>query len=219
MRICNKQKTFSWIILALFISFFAKVESEEFISAPLQRLKEGNARYVSSATICHEDWTAKRAALAERQAPYAVIVCCSDSRVPPEVIFDQSLGDLFVVRVAGNVVDDFAIGSVEYGACVLGAKLVVVLGHSKCGAVDAALNRKSFNNHIVDVIKAIRPAVRATRRERENVLEKTIKANIKNVEETLQSSTPTLSTMCKDGSLKIIGGYYQLESGVVEFLP
>ncbi len=94
---------------------------------------------MNSATVCHEDWSAKRLAQTQGQAPFAVIVTCSDSRVPPEIIFDQALGDLFVIRVAGNVVDDFAIGSIEYGVTVLGADTVLVLGHSNCGAVDGAL--------------------------------------------------------------------------------
>jgi carbonic anhydrase len=97
----------------------------------LAKLQEGNQRYVNSTTVCHDDWTAKRTALVQNQTPFAVIVSCSDSRVPPELVFDQTLGALFVVRVAGNIVDDFAIGSIEYGVKVLGANLVLVLD-SKC---------------------------------------------------------------------------------------
>lgn len=185
---------------------------------PLERLKQGNHRYVTSTTVCHDDWTAKRTALVQNQLPFAIIVSCSDSRVPPEIIFDQTLGALFVVRVAGNVVDDFAIGSIEYGVNVLGANLVLVLGHSNCGAVDAALKGLKFDNHIQSVLTAIQPAVNATKGESGNLLEKATKMNVRNVEEKLKSSKPVLAGLMEKGTLQIIGGYYDLESGKVEFL-
>lgn len=185
---------------------------------PLERLVQGNQRYASSTTVCHEDWSAKRSALLENQKPFAVIVTCSDSRVPPEIIFDQSLGDLFVVRVAGNIVDDFAVGSIEYGVNVLGANLVLVLGHSNCGAVDAALKGMKFDNHIQEVLNAIQPAVAATKGESGDLLEKTIKANVKIVEEKLKSSKPLLAKLLEKGTLRISGAYYDLASGKVEFL-
>lgn len=185
---------------------------------PIERLIQGNQRYVSSTTVCHEDWTAKRVAHSENQKPFAVIVTCSDSRVPPEIIFDQSLGSLFVVRVAGNVVDDFAIGSIEYGVNILGANLVLVMGHSNCGAVKAALENMKFDNHIQEVLNAIHPAVIATRHELEDRLEKTIKANVKIVEEKLKNSRPLLAHLLEKGTVRILGAYYDLESGKVEFL-
>jgi carbonic anhydrase len=184
----------------------------------LERLMEGNQRYVTSSTVCHEDWIAKRAALLGSQSPFAIIITCSDSRVPPEIIFDQSLGALFVVRVAGNVIDDFAIGSVEYAVSILGAKLVMVLGHANCGAVDAALRGLKFDNHIQKVLNAIEPAVQATKGESGNLLEKTIKANVKHVEKKLKSSGPVLDQLLQAGKLQIIGAYYHLESGKVEIL-
>ncbi len=185
---------------------------------PLERLIQGNQRYTTSTTVCHEDWTAKRSALLENQKPFAVIVACSDSRVPPEIVFDQSLGDLFVVRVAGNIVDDFAIGSIEYGVNVLGANLVLVLGHSNCGAVNAALKGMKFDNHIQEVVNAIHPAIVATKGDSGNLLEKAIKANVKIVEQKLKSSKPLLAKLLAKGTLRISGAYYDLESGKVEFL-
>jgi carbonic anhydrase len=185
---------------------------------PMERLTQGNQRYVTSTTVCHEDWTAKRSALLENQKPFAVIVACSDSRVPPEIIFDQSLGDLFVVRVAGNIVDDFAVGSIEYGVNILGANLVLVLGHSNCGAVDAALKGMKFDNHIQEVLNAIQPAIAATKGESGDLLEKAIKANVRIVEEKLKTSKPLLAKLLESGSLRIMGAYYDLESGKVEFL-
>jgi carbonic anhydrase len=184
----------------------------------LDRLLEGNQRYVNSATVCHEDWAAKRLAHAQSQAPFAVIVTCSDSRVPPEIIFDQALGDLFVIRVAGNVVDEFAIGSIEYGVSVLGAKLVLVLGHSNCGAVDGALKGLKFDNHIQEVLNAIQPAIVDSKGKSGNALEMAIKANVRHVEGKLKSSQPLLAKLLQAGGLTILGAYYDLSSGKVEFL-
>jgi carbonic anhydrase len=185
---------------------------------PLEKLKQGNERYANSTTVCHEDWTAKRAALVDNQKPFAIIVCCSDSRVPPEIIFDQTLGHLFIVRVAGNIVDDFAIGSIEYGVSVLGTRLIVVLGHANCGAVDAALKGMKFDNHIQEVLNDIQPAVVATKGQPGNPLELATKQNVRNVEKILKTSKPVLTKLFTDGSLKIKGAYYHLDTGKVEFL-
>ena len=209
--------------IALLALLFAPMLATSAVEAnpaqnPLERLIQGNQRYVTSTTVCHEDWTAKRTALLENQKPFAVIVACSDSRVPPEIIFDQSLGDLFIVRVAGNIVDDFAIGSIEYGVSVLGANLVLVLGHSNCGAVKAALKEMKFDNHIQEVLNAIQPAIAATKGESGDLLEKAIKANVKIVEEKLKNSKPVLASLLEKGTLRISGAYYHLESGKVEFL-
>lgn len=184
---------------------------------PLERLIQGNQRYITSTTVCHEDWSAKRSTLLKNQTPFAVIVACSDSRVPPEIVFDQSLGDLFVVRVAGNIVDDFAVGSIEYGVNILGARLIVVLGHSNCGAVNAALKGMKFDNHIQEVVNAIQPAIAATKDQSGDLLEKAIKANVNNVKEKLQRSKPLLANLIDKGTLRVIGAYYELASGKVDF--
>lgn len=208
--------SFALITLSPLFSIFAVEDNPS--KNPLERLKQGNHRYVTSATVCHEDWAAKRAAKVQGQAPFAIIVSCSDSRVPPEIIFDQALGALFVVRVAGNIVDDFAIGSIEYGVNVLGANLILVLGHANCGAVDAALKGLKFDNHIQSILTAIQPAVNAVKGESGNLLEKATKINVKNVEEKLKKSKPVLANLIEKGKVQIIGGYYDLESGKVEFL-
>lgn len=184
----------------------------------IERLTEGNLRYMKSKTVCHADWTAKRTALTQNQTPFAVVVCCSDSRVPPEIIFDESLGALFIVRAAGNVIDDFALGSIEYGVSVLGAKLVLVLGHSSCGAVDAALKGLTFDNHIQTVLDAIQPAIQSIHGETGNRLEKAIKANVFYVKEKLKTSQPVLAQMLQQGKIQVAGGYYHLDSGKVDFL-
>lgn len=187
-------------------------------NSSLKKLVDGNHRYVTSTTVCHTDWSVKRLAQTEGQKPFAVIVTCSDSRVPPEIIFDQALGDLFVIRVAGNIVDDFAIGSIEYGIAVLGADTVLVLGHSNCGAVDGALKGLKFDNHIQEVLNAIHPAIEDVKGKTGNVLELATKANVKHVEDTLKTSKPVLAKMLEEGKLSIFGGYYDLASGKVEFL-
>ncbi len=201
--------------LASFIVFGSLSAAE---MTPLEKLKQGNERYVNSTTVCHDDWTAKRTALVDNQKPFAIIVACSDSRVPPEIVFDQTLGHLFIVRVAGNIVDDFAIGSIEYGVSVLGANLIVVLGHANCGAVDAALKEMKFDNHIQAILDDIAPAVTAVKGQTGNALELATKQNVRNVEETLKTSKPVLAKLFADGSLKIEGGYYNLDTGKVEFL-
>jgi len=210
--------TFSLSLVA--IVSFASISAADVKSSKtaLNKLMEGNQRYVNSTTVCHEDWSAKRLAQAQGQAPFAVIVTCSDSRVPPEIIFDQALGDLFVIRVAGNVVDDFAVGSIEYGVTVLGADTILVLGHSNCGAVEGALKGLKFDNHIQEVLNAIKPAVEAVKGTSGNVLEKAIKANVRHVEDKLKSSKPVLAKLLEQRKLSILGAYYDLPSGKVEFL-
>lgn len=204
--------------VSIIFSGFAFTANADTTKSPLDRLMEGNQRYVNSSTVCHTDWSAKRSAQAQGQAPFAVIVSCSDSRVPPEIIFDQALGDLFVVRVAGNVVDDFAIGSIEFGVSVLGANLVLVLGHSSCGAVDGALKGLHFDNHIQEVLNAIQPAIKNLNKDSANALEQAIKSNVVHVEGILRNSKPVLAQLLQQGKLKIVGGYYDLSSGKVEFL-
>ncbi|MBA3958225.1 MAG: carbonic anhydrase [Parachlamydiaceae bacterium] len=208
--------TLSLATIAVIGTSFA--EDAATIKTAFNKLVEGNQRYVNSSTVCHDDWSAKRLAQSQGQAPFAVIVTCSDSRVPPEIIFDQALGDLFVIRVAGNVVDDFAIGSIEYGVTVLGADLILVLGHSNCGAVDGALKGLKFDNHIQEVLNAIQPAVDTVKGASGNVLEKAIKANVVHVESKLKGSKPVLAKLLEQGKVSIVGAYYDLATGKVEFL-
>ncbi len=185
----------------------------------ISKLKEGNGRYVGGNMQHPGQTTERRAELAKSQYPFATIVSCSDSRVPPEIVFDQGLGDLFVVRVAGNVIDDHALGSIEYGADHLGVRLIVVLGHQNCGAVKAAREtiaaKSKAPGHIQSLVTAIRPAVEATAK---GDLEATIKANVNDVVRTLRSSTPILKAKVDSGEVKVIGGYYSLDTGSVSFL-
>src|ERR1700756_2846594 len=185
----------------------------------ISKLKEGNGRYTSGNLQHPGQTTERRTELAKTQHPFAAIVCCSDSRVPPEIVFDQGLGDLFIVRVAGNVINDEGLGSIEYTVDHLGTRLILVLGHQRCGAVDAAREtiaaKGKAPGHIQSLVTAIKPAVEATAKDD---LETTIKANVKNVVQALRSSTPILKGEVDSGKIQVIGGYYSLDTGAVTFL-
>jgi carbonic anhydrase len=185
----------------------------------ISKLKEGNGRY-TTGNLQHPGQTAeRRTELANTQHPFATILSCSDSRVPPEIVFDQGLGDLFIVRVAGNVINDEGLGSIEYSVDHLGTRLILVLGHQSCGAVKAAREtiaaKGKAPGHIESLVTAIKPAVEATAKED---LDATIKANVKNVVQALRSSTPILKTEVDSGKIQVIGGYYTLDTGAVTFL-
>jgi carbonic anhydrase len=185
----------------------------------ISKLKEGNGRYTSGSLQHPGQTTERRTELAKTQHPFAAILCCSDSRVPPEVVFDQGLGDLFVVRVAGNVINDEGLGSLEYTVDHLGTRLILVLGHQRCGAVDAAREtiaaKGKAPGHIQSLVTAIKPAVEATAKED---LDATIKANVKHVVESVRSSSPILKAAVDSGKIQVIGGYYSLDTGAVTFL-
>jgi len=185
----------------------------------ISKLKEGNGRYTSGNLQHPGQTTERRTELAKTQHPFAGIVSCSDSRVPPEIVFDQGLGDLFIVRVAGNVINDEGLGSIEYTVDHLGTRLILVLGHQSCGAVDAAREtiaaKGKAPGHIQSLVTAIKPAVEATAKDD---LETTIKANVKNVVKALRSSTPILKAKVDSGEIQVIGGYYSLDTGAVTFL-
>ncbi len=185
----------------------------------ISKLKEGNGRY-TNGNLQHPGQTAeRRAELAKTQHPFATILSCSDSRVPPEIVFDQGLGDLFIVRVAGNVINDEGLGSIEYSVDHLGTRLIVVLGHQSCGAVKAAREtiaaKGKAPGHIESLVTAIKPAVEATAKDD---LDTTVKANVKHVVQALRSSTPILKSKVDSGDVQVIGGYYSLDTGAVTFL-
>src|SRR5213082_2073679 len=224
----KKTQLLSWFIgvSLLGANHFARAadpaHSDQPSAAPteaISNLKEGNGRY-TGGNLQHPGQTAeRRTELANTQHPFATIVSCSDSRVPPEIIFDQGLGDLFIVRVAGNVINDEGLGSIEYTVDHLGTRLILVLGHQRCGAVDAAREtiaaKGKAPGHIQSLVTAIKPAVEATAKDD---LETTIKSNFKNVVQALRSSTPILKAEVDSGKIQVIGGYYSLDTGAVTFL-
>ncbi len=185
----------------------------------LKRLVDGNAAFVAGGGLCTHQSAARRTDVAAGQHPFAVVVGCSDSRVPPEALFSQGLGDLFVVRVAGNVVDDDLIGSVEYAVEHLGATLVVVLGHSKCGAVEAALAPSLPSGHLGGLVARIKSAIGGTRAHGGDALDSAIRANVAAQVQKLQSAQPVLAPLAKKGSVRVVGARYDLDSGAVQILP
>jgi carbonic anhydrase len=191
--------------------------------AALALLKEGNRRFLEgNPTRPHLTSPERRAALAKEQRPFCVLVGCSDSRVAPEVLFGRGLGDLFIVRNAGNVVDLAAMGSIEFGVTVLGAPLVVVLGHERCGAVEAALDvvekDAAFPGSIGPMVEPIIPAVlRAKRDGDEDLLDRSVRANVRRVVQRLSTTEELLMAPLRSGRLKIIGAHYDLHDGKVEF--
>jgi carbonic anhydrase len=182
-------------------------------------LLEGNARYVGNQ-MRERDFSAGRAARAKGQAPFAAILGCADSRVAPELAFDQEPGELFVVRVAGNFVTPDGLGSLEYGAAVLGTKAIMVLGHSSCGAVNstiAALQKgNAFPGHIADLVSAMKPGIEPALKETGGDLaQRAVIANVRYNVQRLQGATPILSDMVAKGKLRVVGGVYDLATGKV----
>lgn len=184
----------------------------------LKRLLEGNTRYASGKAKGPNRSSARRTELAKAQHPIAVVVSCSDSRVPPELLFDQGFGDIFVVRTAGNIVDSIALGSIEYAVDHLGTKLILVLGHERCGAVTAAMQGGDAPGNIKSVVDTIKPAVekgKARHTGHGEVLDSCIISNVKQVAEKIRKTAPILSEKVEDGMLKVVGAYYDLDSGAV----
>ena len=184
----------------------------------LTRLKAGNTRYVKGAAKHPNQNKKAREAVAKTQKPFAIILGCADSRVPPEVLFDQGIGDLFVIRVAGNLADDAVIGSIEYAVEHLGTQLVVVLGHERCGAVKATVDGGEAPGHIGTLVKAIQPAVTKAKDEKGDLLDNAVKENAEMVAEQLRESKPILEEMVKEGKIKIVAARYDLDDGRIEFL-
>ena len=184
----------------------------------LKELQDGNKRFVSGKLKHPHTDTSYRDSLTDGQAPFAVILSCADSRVVPELAFDQGLGDLFVIRVAGNVARDKVIGSMEYAVKFLKAKLIVVMGHESCGAVSASLSPNSHDSHIGKIIDIIKPAVYAAKSMSGDLLTNAIQMNAQMVAEFLKESQPILSDAIESDGVKVLPAYYELKTGEVHFL-
>ncbi len=185
----------------------------------LKRLMAGNARYATNMAT-HKDFSAGRAARALKQYPFASIVSCADSRVAPELAFDEGPGELFVVRVAGNFVNDDGLASLEYGVKFLGTPLIMVLGHTNCGAVDATIKVVSENaelpGHLPGLVDAIKPAVETAKKAGdENLLDRAIAENVRHNVARLQTSQPILSRFVEEGKVMVVGAVYDLATGKV----
>ncbi len=193
--------------------------SAETPDAALARLMEGNARY-ASGKMSERDYSVGRVARSQGQAPFAAILGCADSRVAPELVFDGSPGELFVVRVAGNFVTPDGLGSLEYGAAVLGTKVIMVLGHTSCGAVNATVDALQKGNtlpgHIADLVRAMKPGIEPVLKTpgpdlQQSAMIANIQANVRR----LQTEKPILGDMVAAGKLKVVGAYYDLPTGKV----
>lgn len=184
-----------------------------------QKLLEGNKHYVEAKLLHPDQSVERRAEVAKGQHPFAAVVSCADSRVPPEILFDQGVGDLFVVRLAGNILDDAALGSLEYAVEHLGVRSIVVLGHERCGAVEATLKGGEAPGHIGSLTKAIQPAVDKVKGQPGDPLDNAVRANVSNVVEQLKSSAPILKHEVEEGSLTVIGARYDLDDGAVTIVP
>ena len=189
--------------------------------AALKKLMEGNARYVDGTARRH-DFKHEREALAGGQNPYAAILSCADSRIAPEYAFDSGRGDLFVCRVAGNFANDDTVASMEYAVAVLGAPMILVLGHDSCGAVDATIKSlkddKPPPGHIPSLVAAIAPAVKASAQQSGNALDNAIRQNVIDNVAKLKSAAPILNAAVEQNKVKVVGGIYRLATGKVELL-
>ncbi len=189
----------------------------------LPRLTAGNARFVTGKSS-HPDQTAKRIAeTAEGQHPFVTVLSCSDSRVPPEVLFDEGIGDVFSVRVAGNVSDTDEMGSVEYGVDHLGTPLLVVMGHTKCGAVTAVATHAQVHGHIPELVDNILPAVEATRKKfpnagNDDLVKEAIRANVFQSMATLLRDSEAVRARVESGKTEMVGAVYDIATGKVEWL-
>lgn len=194
----------------------------------LQRLIEGNRRFVAGLRSLDTLLThTRRAELAAGQQPFAIILGCSDSRVPAEIVFDQGLGDLFVIRVAGNIVAPSQVGSVEFAATQYGTRLVVVLGHSQCGAVTATLEElrqpsPEKSRNIRSIVDRIRPSVEGLlatelQHDTDALLRQAIRANVRAAADHLRHGSALLENLIANGGLRVVGAEYSLETGAVEF--
>lgn len=195
----------------------------------LQILKDGNARFVAGekdpATLRYE---ARRRTLRDHQEPFAIVLGCSDSRVPVEIVFDQGLGDMFVVRVAGNLVAPSQLGSIEFAASVLGARLVVVLGHTHCGAIDAALKTvrrgtKPMSDNLQLIVDEIRPSAErvgaqaGSDADQAALLDRVGRENVRHSVEKIRRESGIIKRLAAEEGLEVVGAEYSLSTGVVDF--
>lgn len=198
-------------------------DDEERVTAEvaMARLRAGNRRFVRQRLRHPNQSVTRLRTVSEAQHPYAVVVSCSDSRVPPEIIFDEGLGDLFVVREAGHVAHHTTLGSVEYAVEHLEVSLVVVLGHESCGAVAATMqaltDHRDAEGHVADLVGEIRPAIEQVPRDDPDRMNRAVRANVDWVVQQLRTSEPTLRRLVEEDRVEVVGAIYNLHTGQVEW--
>lgn len=207
----------------LFIAFYASSillnaqhENSAGADEALKKLMEGNQRFIEFKQTHPNQNETRLKEIATSQNPFAVIVGCSDSRVPPEIIFDLGIGDLFIIRNAGNVVDDFALASIEYAVEHLGVKLIVVLGHERCGAVDATIKGGHLPGHLNSLTDEIKPSIGSAKRITGDLLTNVIYSNTKRIAGQISASGELMKEFIERKGVKVIPAYYDLDSGKVE---
>lgn len=193
----------------------------------LKRLKEGNLHFAANVHHTHTLLNPRQIDLSAPQQPFAIILGCSDSRVPAEIVFDQGLGDLFVIRVAGNIVAPSQVGSVEFAAARFGTRLVVVLGHSQCGAILATLEElrqphENQSQNVLAIVNRIRPSVKGLvetdlKHNHDALVTQAVRANIRASANHLRHGSQVLEQLIQDEGLLVVGAEYSLETGVVDF--
>jgi len=193
----------------------------------LDRLREGNRRFASNVKADAKRFGQRPADVADKQEPFAIILGCSDSRVPAEIIFDQGLGDLFVIRVAGNIVAPSQIGSVEFAATTFGTRLVVVLGHSQCGAIEETMKQlqepsENRSRNLRSIVDFVRPSVESLLAQGlgdnpDEVIEKAVRSNVRASAEHMRHGSEILEELEREHGLVIVGAEYSLETGLVDF--
>jgi carbonic anhydrase len=194
-------------------------ESLPSADAVIAELKAGNAHHVAKKYDRPNQTAARQQELASGQSPHCAILTCADSRVPPEIIFDKGLGDIFDIRVAGNVAGDDEMASVEYAAEHLHVPLVVVMGHTHCGAITAALEGGPLPGKLPNLIAAMRPAVEQSAHEPGDRVDNAVRDNVVYVVQQLRAAKPVLSELAATGKLRIVGAVYSLDTGKVDWLP
>ena len=212
-----------FLSLVIVVVFSSLVFAGSAGDTSLQKLMDGNKRYADGKLANKDVGSTKRQELSSKgQKPFAIVVTCSDSRVPPEILFDQGLGDIFVIRVAGNVVDPIALGSIEYGAEHLNSPLLFILGHTKCGAVTATLEATGKpEGNIGAIVKKIMPAAQTAKKKggtKDVMLETAIHENVKNVYLDVMKNSKIIPELVHEGKLKIVGGEYDITTGKVAMI-
>ena len=183
--------------------------------AVLRELKAGNDHHLAKRYQHPHQTAARQRELAQGQHPHAIVLSCADSRVAPEIILDQGLGDLFDVRVAGNVASDAELASIEYAAEHLHTPVLIVMGHQKCGAVTAAAEPGEAEGHLPSLLAMIRPAVEKARTQPGDLIENAVRINVENVVRQVRLSTPVLAALIDRGELTVVGAVYSLDTGKV----
>jgi carbonic anhydrase len=212
-----RRKRVSVVLLVLsLLSLPATAGSPRSGGKELQQLIDGNNRYVAGKAMHPRQTRKARAEVARGQKPFAVILSCADSRVPPEILFDQGLGDLFVVRIAGNIATPEAIGSIEFAVKKFGAHFIMVLGHERCGAVEAAQQGQAVPGHIGSVVDPIKENLRSLKDSKN--LAAAVDLNVEMVVKQLEAAEPVLSEYVKKGEVKIVGARYDLDTGRVSLI-